>query len=377
MAEVPLPPFSRRALLAGAAFSAACGPKKATAFPGIALVANREGHSVAALDLSRFRLARQIPVDGAPTSVIAHPKHVRAYVLAPDSGAIFELDGRDLVVRRKTRPGANALGMTLDPSGESLWVAYRDPAQLIEIPFETFAPRRRIALPAPPDDWDISGDGRAAVAFQGSRRIALASLTTSRVERIIETHAEPSIVRFQQDGRQLISGSRGDRTIAIYQVASGRTVSRMPIAVAPRHFCFSTDGGQLFITGDGMDGVVIVYPYDTDVAETVLGGHAPGAMAVTEVAPLYLLVANPESNSLTVLDIETHKLVAVVNVGQEPGHIVVTPDRQYALVLNRRSGDVAVIRVSKLAVGKYKSAPLFTMIPSGSGPAGAAVLRIV
>jgi YVTN family beta-propeller protein len=109
-----------------------------------------------------------------------------------------------------------------------------------------------------------------------------------------------------------------------------------------------------------MDAVVIVYPYDTDVA------------------PYYLMVANPESDGLTVLDIDTRKLVAVVNVGQEPSAIVVTPDRQYALVLNRRSGDVAVVRIPRLAgaTARQKTAPLFTMIPAGSGPVGAAVLRV-
>jgi YVTN family beta-propeller protein len=341
-------------------------------------VANREGRNVAAIDLTRFRLARQIALDAAPAAVIAHPKHARAFVLAPEAGTVYEIDGRDLAVARRARAGASALGMALDPSGESLWVACREPAQLVEISLDSLTTRRRIALPAPPDDWDLSRDGRAAVAFHGARKIALVSLGGSRVERTIEVAAEPSLIRFQQDGRQLLSGSRGDRTVSIFDVPLGRTVVRLPIAVTPRHFCFNHDGGQLFITGDGMDAVVIVYPYATDVAETILAGHAPGAMAVTDTAPFYLMVANPQSNVLTVLDMETHKLVSLVNVGQEPAGIVVTPDHQYALVLNRRSGDVAVVRIARLGGGsaRYKWAPLFTMIPSGGGPSGAAVLRV-
>ncbi len=126
-----------------------------------------------------------------------------------------------------------------------------------------------------------------------------------------------------------------------------------------------------------MDGVVVVYPFDTEVAETILAGRAPAAMAVTEPpGPHYLLVANPETDGLTVLDVETRKLVAIVNVGQQPGHILITPDKQYALVLNRRSGDLAVLRIPALAARRYKSAPLFTMIPVGEGPVDAAVVAI-
>ena len=131
------------------------------------------------------------------------------------------------------------------------------------------------------------------------------------------------------------------------------------------------------MTGEGKDAVVIAYPYQTEIGETILAGHAPGAMAV--VGP-YLLVANPETNSVTVLDINYRKLAAVVQVGQEPCEILITPDNQYALVLNRKSGDLAVIRISALAasarVRRYKSAPLFTLIPVGQKPVSAAVVAL-
>src|SRR5439155_21344321 len=135
-----------------------------------------------------------------------------------------------------------------------------------------------------------------------------------------------------------------------YDVPTGKTIVRLPLAVAPKQFCFTGDGGQLYVTGDGMDAVVNVYPYRTEVWETLLAGHAPGVMATAEPAtpPFDLLVANPDSDTVTVLDVESGKLVAVVQVGSGPGNIVITPDREYALVLNETSGDMAVIRIFSL-----------------------------
>jgi YVTN family beta-propeller protein len=100
-------------------------------------------------------------------------------------------------------------------------------------------------------------------------------------------------------------------------------------------------------------------------------------MAVTETSEPYLLVANPESGSVTALDVDTRMLVAVVQVGQASGEILLTPDRQYALTIDEQSGDLAVIRLSTFNeawVHRYKSAPLFTTVQVGDRPAGAVVV---
>jgi DNA-binding beta-propeller fold protein YncE len=123
-----------------------------------------------------------------------------------------------------------------------------------------------------------------------------------------------------------------------------------------------------------------VFPYETEVWQTVLAGRAPGAMAVTDTPP-FLLVANPETNTVTVLDLVNQNLSSVVKVGAGPGAILTTPDRQYALVLDELSGDMAVIRLDRLSAAssdrvlRFKDASLFTVIPVGEGPVSAAVVR--
>ncbi len=388
--KVPSSPISRRnLLLSSAAGLAACAPQKATGFFGYCLVANQESRAVGVVDLTRFRVRRPIPLDAAPTAILALPNKPKAYVLAAESGTVYEIDATFLTVGRRARAGNQAVGMRLSRSGDALWVLYRDPASLVELPFDSLKPGRRIRLSAPPDDFDLSlKTDYAAVVSRGQRRIDIVTLTSAAIVRSIQAATEPSIVGFRRDGRQLIAGSQADRSLTIYDVASGKTVVRLPLPLAPRNFCFTPDGGQLFVTGDGMDAVVTVYPYRTEVVETILAGRAPGAMVVTsETSPSYLLVANPETNGVTVLDVETGRLVAVVQVGQEPRHIILTPDppdRQYALVLNEKSGDLAVIRIFSLSgkqtggdrVRRYKSAPLFTLIPVGEKPVGAAVVAL-
>ena len=92
--------------------------------------------------------------------------------------------------------------------------------------------------------------------------------------------------------------------------------------------------------------------------------------------PSYLFVSNPGAGSVSVFDTETQKVVAVTGVGVQPGPIVVTPDQQYALVLNQGSGDLGVIRIGSIKPGRARKAPLFTMIPVGGIPVAALVRSV-
>jgi len=308
-------------------------------------------------------------------------------VLAPDAGTVYEIDAGPLTVSRRVRMGNIAAGMQLSPAQDALWVLYHDPPALVELPLDSLRPGRRIRLSAPPDAFALSSEHRVAVASRQDRSIVLASLRTGAVQHTIAMGDEPSILHWQKDGTQLIVGSRPGRSVSIFHADTAKIVVRLPLPLAPCHFTAKPDGGQIFISGDGMDAVVILYPYRTEVAETMLAGRAPAGMAVTGEPPYLLLVTNPDTGTVTVLSFDNlgRKLVGVIQVGQEPRHVLITPDQQYALVLNEKSGDMAVVRIrvlknqdaSKLpALRPYRPTPLFTMIPVGEKPVGAAVVEV-
>ena len=132
------------------------------------------------------------------------------------------------------------------------------------------------------------------------------------------------------------------------------------------------------MAGAGADAIAVVYPYRTEVAETILAGHQPAAMASATTKDYdFLFVAN-STGDVTIVNLESRKMAAVIAVGKDPGYVVVTPDQAYALVLNRGSGDMAVIRMKSLIKKRSRSAPkpLFTMVPVGSRPVSAAVRAV-
>ncbi|HLK65419.1 MAG TPA: hypothetical protein VKU19_18400 [Bryobacteraceae bacterium] len=373
--------ISRRSLLLASAGMAACSRQRALGFHGYCFVANQQSRSVSIVDLNRFRVRKQIPLDGAPSKILEHAGRHKAFVLTPDDGTVYEIDASSLSVVRRVRAGNQAADMKWSHTQDALWVLYRDPPALVEISLDTFRPGRRIRLNSAATSFEVSRDNQAAIITPQDESIVLASLSRGAIDRTIVDQASPALAGYRWDARQLLVGS-ADRSVTIYDVPTGRVVVRLPLPLDPKNFCFSADDGQLFVSGEGMDAVVIIFPSSTEVEQTILAGHAPGVMAVTKGVPTpppYLLVANPDNDKVTVFNIDTRELVAVVQVGRGPVCIRMTPDDEYALVLNRDSGDLAMIRTRSLMtpdgyMRRSRSAPLFNLIPVGEKPVSAAVM---
>jgi YVTN family beta-propeller protein len=372
---------------AGLGLLSSCARQKATGFSGYAFVANQEGQAIAAVDLGVFAVARHIRLDGSPTAVLASRRHARVYALTPENGSVHEIRADQLTLSRKVRIAAEALEMRLAPAGDALYVLCRKPKQLARLLLNPLQVSWTLPLSDDPVDFDMSPDGNTVAISSGAGcSITFVDVAHRQSFSPLRTTGEIGLVRFQplheaaraeSDSRQLIAANVSQRMLSIFDVPQRRLIVNLPLAVRPDNICFNADGGQVFVTGEGMDAVVVVYPYYTpQIGQTVLAGHSPGAMAAS-TSPGYLFVANPKSADVSILDIESSKVLAITPVGTEPSYIAITPDDQYALVLNQKSGDMAVIRIKSVtSSAHWKKGPLFMLIPVGSKPVSAAIVPL-
>ncbi len=297
-------------------------------------------------------------------------------MLTPSNGHIIEVDGATAAIVRTFHAVGSAISMRLSDDNESIWLLSREPQALIQLDL-TGKIVRSIKLPHPATDFDLNTAFPLAVVDN-----LLLNLKKESIEKSLALDSNPGLIRFRPDGKQVLAAYSSARIIAIADVATGGLIVKIPLPLEPQRFCFThKQGGQLFVSGPGMDAVAIVYPYQTVLAETILAGHAPGAMAI-DTEDTYLLVANPEAGDVTVINIDDRTVLAKIPVGQNPIQILFTDDSQYILVFNQGSSDMAVIRLSRLSAtrtpfdARSRRAPLFTLVPMGADPVSAAICSL-
>lgn len=362
------------------ALAVACGRKTGEGFRGHALIATAGEESVTVVDLAEFQVTKQVPVGESPQAIVAGGPAGSSYVLTPRTGSIHVLDRH--FNRVKSRKIASELsGFRLMPGGKRLMAIAGHSRESIEADATSLNVTRRWKLSAEPVTLDVSSDGAVAISTGQHGVIELIDGRTGQQKRR-QMPGKLGEVRFRADGKLLLAANCREQMLTGLDVPGLETVVDLPLAMQPQNLCFNSNGGQLFVTGTGMDGVAIAFPYvPLEVEQTVLAGRDPGAMACSS-NPAYLFVASASGSDICILDIDTRKMIGLVEVGQQPSFIAVTPDSQYALVLNENSGDMAVIRIAPIQANtgnpakmrEKAGASLFTMLPVGSRPVQAAIV---
>lgn len=384
--------MTRRQWLAcsGLSLLTACRRAKATGYPGYALIATSGDKSLGVVDLTSFSLKTPIGLGAAPTAVVPHPSGDHSYVLTPSTGSIHLIDSQlRRTVSRRLADVLSEIRVTAD--GKRVVALSPGTRELIEADPASLRVLARYKLAAEPIALDVPGRkapassmGQVAISTGAQGYLELIDLTAGRHTQT-SMPGEVGVVRFRGDGQLLLVASLPDRSLSALSVPDLQTVAELPLAMKPQNLCFNFDQGQLFVSGQGMDAVAIVFPYTPlEVEQTILAGRDPGVMACSE-SPGDLFVASQSGSDVCILNIDSRKMLGVVEVGLKPTYITTTPDSQYALILDELSGDMAVIRIP--AIRTYHApggssgywlprlpASLFTMLPVGNKPVHAAIV---
>lgn len=361
--------ISRRSLLL-AGFAAACGRKLAPRYQGWLYVASGSERCVAIADLAEFRRMSAISLPQAPDFLFASA--TRVFAASREGQRLFEIDPVEARVSGGIAlPGTPVAARLLQGDTSALVLTDAPPA-LLAIDLRRRRVAARLTLPAAPADMDLSGQ-MAAVTLPSRHEVLRVELPSLKTAGVTDAGHGCTTVRFRNDGKLILAGAAAERQIVTIDAGSGALLARLPLPIAPARFCFNGDGGQMFVSGEGADVVAIVSPYQSEVGETIIAGRTPGAMAVSDARNL-LFVTNPGSGDLTILDIDTRHLSASVHVGEDPGEVLLTPDGEYALVVDRQSGNVSVIRITTVLDHKVRAKPLFTVFPTAADARSAIIV---
>lgn len=374
--------------LSGLVFSGACARRKGTGFAGYALIANAGDHSVAVVDLTAFQLVRTLPLGAAASHVLSEPSG-QSFVLTPSTGSVHVVDS-DFRVVKTQRLSDDIASICLSSDGNSLLAIAPQKRELIVASAKSLkilakhklsAEPAALSVPPAPKPGEGAKPPYVAIASGEHGIVELIDYKTGQRSRC-DFAGQIGTVRFRADGERLLVANLHDRCISALTTPGLQIIADLPLAMSPENLCFNADQGQLFVSGDGMDAIAIIFPYNPlDVDQTVLAGRDPGVMACSENPP-YLFVGSESGSDVCILNIDSRKMIGIVDTGERPSYIAVTPDSQYALILSESAGTMAVIHVQAVEAnvgdpGKKRNkaiAGLFTLIQVGDRPVSAAVV---
>jgi WD40 repeat protein len=368
--------------LTGMALAGGCAQKKGTGYRGYALIATAGDHSLSVVDLTAFRLVKTVRLNAAPTAAVPGPASGGSYILTPSNGSVHMLDDTlNVVASRRLADEVSAI--RLMPDGKRLVAISSHSRELIEADPVNLTVLYRHRLSANPIDLELSKTGYASVSTGKKGTIESIDLATRR-HYYADVQGEAGQLRFRADGKLLLVANLSGSLLTALSMPALQVIAELTLAMKPENLCFNPNHGQLFISGAGMDAVAIVFPYNMlEVDQTVLAGRQPGVMACSD-KPQYLFVASNDGSDICILNVDSRKVVGLAQVGQKPTYITVTPDSQYALVLDETSGDMAVIHIPAIRSTRSKSAvlpawasvatSLFTILPVGNRPVQAVVV---
>ena len=373
---------------AGLAVSSSCRPKPRTGYRGYALIADAADPSIEVVDLSAFRLVKQIALRAAASDVIACGQG-RSLALTPTTGSVHVVDA-NLKLVNSHRLSGNVSAISLVPSGDEVLAIAPEARELIVANVTSLQVRSRYRLNAEPVALTVPPAPQKGESNK-PRYVAISTGTHGTVELLdygtgqrwrSDLPGPIGNLRFRADGQRLLVGNLQERCLTVLSTPALQHVADLPLAMEPENLCFNADQGQLFVSGAGMDAVAIVFPYNPlDVDQTVLAGRDPGVMACSE-DPAFLFVGSNSGSDVCIMNIDSRKVIGIVDAGQRPTYISVTPDSQYVLVLNEGAGTMAVIHIPAVVANagdpaKWRNkvtAGLFTMLQVGDHPVRAAIV---
>ena len=164
--------MTRREWLAtsGVLAASACRPPQATAYPGYALIATSGDPSLAAVDLSTFRLLRPVPLGAEPTAVLPGGPGNHVYVLTPKTGSIH-LISPALKRVASARLSDEISGIRITADAKRLYAVSGSSKQLIEADTVTLRVIRRHRVSAEPAYLDLAETAPFAAVSTGAAGI--------------------------------------------------------------------------------------------------------------------------------------------------------------------------------------------------------------
>ena len=357
-----------------ALFLTACRPHDFPQYPPnyreYAYVTNGGSDTVTVVDVVDVRVDRDLAVGTHPVAVAASPTRNEIYVVnAGANGSISVIDAEHNTVAATIAVHRQPLSIDLDADGARAYVANSASNSVSVIDLKARQEIAQFGAGQQPVAARLAADGRTLViANQGGNSVTLMDPGNGHVRALFggcPGAAGPVIL--PDSSKAFVACSTGHQVMVIALANSKARPNQpdqlealMDVGRAPVDLALKPDGGEIFVSNSLSDSVSEIYNTTDEVGDTYMIGANPVRGLISRDNAL-LYVANQHSQEVTVYSIADGKRVAPsLHVGDGPAAMAFSDAGHLLFVVDRGSGDVAVVRTATQS--------LFTLLPAGRDP---------
>ena len=164
-------------------------------------------------------------------------------------------------------------------------------------------------------------------------------------------------------------GSDG-RTMDVIDIASRRRVATIDFGAPERPHCavFGPDG-RLYVTAEGTSSIKVVDPRTNTVVDTLPTGQKESHMLALSSDGRTAYTSNVGAGTVSVVDVATKKVAAVVTVAARAQRIALSTDGRFVFTADQDSPRLAIIdtKTNKLAPGVALPGVAYGTAPTPDG----------
>ena len=285
-------------------------------------VLNSLDANVSVIDPKTWQVVKRIPTGKEPHHLYMTPDEKSVIVANASGDSLTFIDPRTAEVQRVVRN-------TLDPyqlrfSPDMKWFVtlanrlnhidiYRWNGQELELA------KRIPSSKTPSHVWINTKSTLAYATMQDSDELVAVDLTTQTVKWRVKTGPMPADVFGTPDDKYLLLGMTGGNHVEVYDVSGpqAKLVKSIPTGEGAHAFRALGDGRHVLVSNRVAN---TVHKIDYTTLQSVASYKAPGGPDCMEVSAdgKLLLVTSRWIKKLSVIDLETGKLLRQVPVGKSP-----------------------------------------------------------
>ncbi|PPC81563.1 MAG: hypothetical protein CTY31_08555 [Hyphomicrobium sp.] len=281
-----------------------------------AVITNQLGDSVSILNTATMTVAAEIKIGGKPAGVALSYDKSHAYVTAPDSGELAEVDLKQNVVARRIKLGSGPLGVAAHPTKPEVYVADWYVHKIIVIDTVALKPVAEVSVGQSPSGLAVTPDGKLLLsADRDSNAVSIIDIETRTVTATVPVGERPFGLTVDRTGHRAYTANVGSNDVTVVDIASRAvvgtaTVGRRPYAVALAQ-------GRAFVTDQNAGTISVFDTASFKLTDTIEAcDHPEGIQANAYESALF--IACWGDDVVLRLDAATLEITARANVGGGP-----------------------------------------------------------